>query len=38
MKNEHNKKSETVTKLPVTVKSFSVTIIPTPLAIMLDYF
>ena len=29
MKNKHNKKSETVTKLPVTVKSFSVTIIPT---------
>ena len=29
MKNKHNKKSETVTKLPVTVKHFSVTIIPT---------
>ena len=29
MKNKHNKKPETVTKLPVTVKSFSVTIIPT---------
>ena len=38
MENKHNEKSETVTKLPVTVKSFSVTIIPNPLTIMLNNF